>query len=229
MLNKTHQSGLADEVAIVPFSRRKFLGYVGATSALIATAGASCKKAKDFVNGIVLGSGDIGILNYAYTLEQLEAAFYIMVVANPYSKMTGQEKTYLTDVRNHEVAHREFFKAVLGGNAIPQLEFNFSSIDFHSRESVLKTAKTFEDLGVSAYNGAGPYISNPAYLTAAGKIVSVEARHAALIRELLQLNSFADSTVVNGMGLDVTNPPATVLLAAAPYLVSKIDMNHLPF
>ncbi len=224
-----HTFGLVEE-ATKPFSRRKFLGVVGAGSAVLATAAASCKKS-DVIDGLILGSGDIGILNYAYLLEQLEAAYYSKVVATMSGKSSEMAMTmeYLTDIRNHEVAHREFFKAVLGKNAIPELKFNFSSVNFSSMHSVLTTAKAFEDLGVSAYNGAGPYIMNGAYLTAAGKIVSVEARHAALIRELLDKNSFADSTVVNNMGLDVTRTPKEVLIQAAPYLFTRIDLNHLPF
>ena len=209
-------------------SRRRFFGYLGASSALIATA-SSCSKGHDHIPASFFGSGDVGILNYAYLLEQLEAAFYIKVMDEPYGKMTYYENTYLTDIRDHEVAHREFFKAAIGSSAIPSLTFNFSSIDFRSRESVLGAAKSFEDLGVSAYNGAGPYISSPDYLTLAGKIVSVEARHAALIRELLEQNSFADSTVVDNMGLDESNDARYVLLKAAPYLLTKIDLSHLPF
>ena len=218
------------EETIKPFSRRKFLGFVGAGSAVLATAGSSCKK-PDIIDGLILGTGDIGILNYAYLLEQLEAAYYSKVVATMSGKSSGMAMTmeYLTDIRNHEVAHREFFKAVLGKNAIPELKFNFSSVNFSSMKSVLNTAKAFEDLGVSAYNGAGPYLRNAAYLTAAGKIVSVEARHAALIRELLDKNSFADNTVVNNMGLDVTRTPREVLIQAAPYLFTRVNLNHLPF
>lgn len=65
------------------------------------------------------------------------------------------------------------------------MEFNFSAVNFRSRESVLTTARTFEDTGVGAYNGAGQLLRDPNYLLAAGRIVSVEARHAATLRDLL--------------------------------------------
>ena len=122
---------------------------------------------------------------FAYALEQLEAAFYIKVNASFYSNITSDEQQILTDIMNHEVAHRDFFKAALGSAAIQTLTFDFSSIDFTNRASVLGTAKALEDTGVSAYNGAGKYIQSADYLTLAGKIVSVEARHAAAIRDLL--------------------------------------------
>ncbi len=116
--------------------------------------------------GVNLGSGDIGVLNYAYAPEQLEAAFYTQVLLTPFdAKSMGM--FYLKQIRDHEIAHREFFKSALGSNAIPALEVNFSSINFKSRESVLNTAKAFEDLGVPAYNGAGPLLVNADYLTLA--------------------------------------------------------------
>lgn len=219
-----------NEGIIQPVSRRKFLGYVGATSALLATV-ASCKK--DSVatpsNGVDLGSGDVGILNYAYALEQLEAAFYLYVAAHPYTGITVQEQTYMNDIRNHEVAHREFFKAALAQNAIPSLEVDFTSINFASRESVLGTAKAFEDLGVSAYNGAGSLLKTPGYLVVAGQIVSVEARHAALIRELIAANSFADGSIIeDATGLDAVRKPSEVLPIAGTYIKTKIDASHLP-
>jgi hypothetical protein len=105
---------------------------------------------------------------------------------------------------------------------------DFSSIDFTSRTSVLGTAKAFEDLGVSAYNGAGKLITNPDYLVLAGKIVSVEARHAALIRDLISNGSFADSSVVDTNGLDKSRLPGEVLSIAGTYIKTKIDASRLP-
>lgn len=206
--------------------RRKFLTLVGGTASVAAVI-ASCKKDKNN-SGIDLGSGDIGILNYAYALEQLEAAFYTQVVMSLYSGISPTEQAYLTDIRDHEIAHREFFKAALGSNAIQDLEVNFSSINFSSRDSVLATAKAFEDLGVSAYNGAGKLITDPNYLLLAGKIVSVEARHAATIRDLISNGTFADNTVIDANGLDKHREPGEVLTIASAYLKSQIDASHLP-
>ncbi len=222
---------------ITPYGlqRRNMLKFFGASAAAI-TVGMSCKKNDNPSNsGLVnLGSGDVGILNYAYALEQLEAAFYLQVVATPYAGMSALETEYLTDIRNHEVGHREFFKAAITGAAptaiIPSLEVDFSTIDFTSRTSVLNTAKAFEDLGVTAYNGAGQLISTtgngPTYLTLAGKIVSVEARHAAIIAELLAPGTFAATTDANG--LDMARTPSQVLAIAGTYIKTKIDASNLP-
>ncbi len=215
--------------------RRNMLKFIGASAALI-TIGSACKKDDDPVpnGGVNLGSGDVGILNYAYALEQLEAAFYIQVVATPYSGMTALETEYLTDIRNHEVGHREFFKAAITAAApasiIPALTVNFSSINFADRTSVLNTAKAFEDLGVTAYNGAGQLISTtgngPTYLGLAGKIVSVEARHAALIADLISNGTFANTTDANG--LDMARTPPQVLAIAGAYITTQLDASNLP-
>lgn len=210
--------------------RRMLLKQALAFSSIAAIA-ASCNKNDDMVmsqDGIDLGSGDIGILNYAFALEQLEAAFYTKVAANPYNNIPAMELSLFKDIRDHEIAHREFFRKALGSKAIPDLEVDFSSIDFTSRSAVLATAKAFEDLGVSAYNGAGHLISSPDYLVLAGKIVSVEARHAAYIRDLISNGSFADNTVVDAMGLDTSRKPADVLMIAGAYIKSKINASNLP-
>lgn len=227
-------------------SRRRFLNYAGLSASALVFA-ASCQKGlnndslldpeslrsegggKDGGKAVVnLGSGDIGILNYAYALEQLEAAFYIQVIATPYSGISDKEMEYLTDIRDHEIAHREFFRNVLGDARIGGVIVDFSSITFSDRASVLGTAKAFEDLGVSAYNGAGELLESPDYLLFAGKIVSVEARHAAAIRDMISYGSFADSTVVDGMGLDVYRTPPEVLAIADTYIATKILFQNLP-
>ena len=212
--------------------RRDFLRYTGFAGTAVAAGSllglASCKDSDSNDDGVNFGSGDVAILNYAYALEQLEAAFYTQLIATPFSGMSGPESSLLKDIRDHEVAHREFFKAVLGADAIQNLEVDFSSINFASRDSVLNTAKAFEDLGVSAYNGAGRYLANGTYLLLAGKIVSVEARHAAYIRDLLQYGSFADSSIVNGDGLEVSRKPRAVIDIAKTYIRTKLNTNSLP-
>jgi hypothetical protein len=181
-----------------------------------------------------LGTGNVAVLNYALVLEQLEAAFYIRVTSSFYGGATAEERSILSDLRDHEVAHRDFLSGALGDAALPELEFDFGSIDFGSRTSVLTAARTFEDLGVSAYNGAGRLLSQDAegaaLLTVAGKIVSVEARHAAAIRTLLggDPRGFAGDDVVDANGLDVLRRPPEVFAAAGPFLRTQLDASGLP-
>ena len=225
---KTENSEMAVQTTM---ARRSFLKYAGAGAAsvgLLAVAG--CHK--DHViphGGIDIGSGDYGILNYAYALEQLEAAFYLQVALTPYSGITQAETTLLTDIRDHEVCHREFFKAALGAKAIQSLTTDFSKIDFSSRASVLGAAKAFEDTGVQAYDGAGYLIENSAYLTIAGKIVSVEARHAALIRNLLKDGDYAGSDMVDSNGLNSSLAIKQVLPIANMYLKTKVSASNYDY
>lgn len=211
-------------------SRRNLLKWGSATAATVAVSGVwlpnfgiSTALAAD------LGEGDIGILNYAYALEQLEAAFYTQVLETPYDGITEDETALLTDIRDHEVEHRDFLKGALADGAIPDLEVDFSAVDFSNKHSVLETARTFEDLGVSAYNGAGKLIENVDYLAEAGRIVSVEARHAAAIRDMISPDSvaFAGDDVVDENGLDVVNDPATVLAAADPFITTEVTAEAL--
>jgi len=198
--------------------RRDFLKYGGGALLAGSLLLESCKKDDDNSTpadtSLTLTNDDYGILNFAYALEQLEADFYNRVVVNSNfgSAFSMEEQALLRDIAAHEVAHREFFKAALGTKAIKGLTPKYGTLNFGDRTQVLATAKAFEDLGVSAYNGAGVYIKDASYLTLAGKIVSVEARHAAFIRELIFTstgsgNRFVDSDVVS---VDYTKIPGTL-------------------
>nr|WKN34258.1 ferritin-like domain-containing protein [Tunicatimonas sp. TK19036] len=238
MTQKEKQSTLLDPAGAS--SRRTFMKISGAAMAASGLILIGCDDEDEGMmmpdpdaDAVDLGSGDVGILNYAYALEQLEAAFYTAVMDNNFFPgATDMEKQILSDLQKHEVAHRDFFKAAINSvaDAIPALEVDFSSIDFDDRASVLGTAKVFEDLGVSAYNGAGQLITNVDYLVIAGKIVSVEARHAAAIRSILDSDatSFAGDDVVDSNGLDVARMPSEVLMAAAPFIVTPINASNLP-
>ncbi|WP_443946511.1 ferritin-like domain-containing protein [Pedobacter sp. AW1-32] len=217
--------------------RRSFLQYAGVSAAGMALVAAGCKKDRgypDTSTGATLDfKNDIGVLNYAYALEQLEAAFYVKVASAPPSSFTTAQKAYFQDIQFHEIAHREFFKNALSTAAIGSLEVDFSSIDFTSASSVLSAAMTFEDLGVAAYNGAGVRITTTDYLVLAGKIVSVEARHAAYIRDIISNGSFADLTTLTALGANVAGgldgalTPDKVLAAAGKYIKTKINVINL--
>ena len=216
--------------------RRAFLQYAGAGAAAMALVAAGCKKDRSpsMSFGATLDfKDDIGVLNYAYALEQLEAAFYIQVATNPPSSFTTAQKNYFQDVQFHEIAHREFFKKVLGTSAIGSLDVDFSSINFSDGASVLAAAKTFEDLGVAAYNGAGVRLKTDAYLVVAGQIVSVEARHAAWVRDQISNGSFADLSSLTTLGANVAGgldgalTPDKVLAAASKYIKTKINVINL--
>lgn len=212
-------------------ARRRFLKRTGGIAAAVAVGGGLSACDSIFGGGddggVVLDfSTDFGVLNYAYALEQLEAAFYAAVVGYAAfgTTFSAQERLVLQDIALHEAAHRDFFAAAipaLGGQAIPTLTTVFTSINFADRTQVLNTAQMFEDLGVGAYNGAGFYLRDPALLTLAGKIVSVEARHASAIRDLLSPRSGAFAPSAFDDALD----PVTVLGAAANYVAANFHLR----
>jgi Ferritin-like domain len=124
--------------------------------------------------------GDVGILNFALTLEYLESSFY--EEAKTRAKTSGELKGLVALLADDEQQHVEALTATikqLKGKPVAEPKFNF---DYSDTAGFLKLAQTFEDTGVSAYNGAGPSIKSKEVLAAAGGIVQVEARHAAAIR-----------------------------------------------
>jgi len=129
------------------------------------------------------GGGDVDILNFALTLEYLEAAFYTQAVKDT-PGLGGDTKKLAETLRDNEQEHVDALTASikdLGGKPVAAPGVNFGK-SFANEKSFLKTAQTFEDLGVSAYNGAAPQIKSKEVLGAAGGIVQIEARHAAAIR-----------------------------------------------
>lgn len=226
--------------------RRQFLKLSG-----IAIVGSgllfACSNDDDNNDGQVnpdvfdLGSGDLGVLNYAFALEQLEADFYTKVVNGSYwASAASVEKQVLLDLYYHELNHRDFFSAAIsaavGSNTsakLPTLEFDYGSLDFGDRNQVLGTAKVLEDTGVAAYNGAGRLLTNPEFLVLAGKIVSVEARHASAIRTLINPGSadFAGDDVVDPVtGLDRALDPSDIIAAvsATGFITTPFTANSLP-
>lgn len=129
------------------------------------------------------GGGDIEVLNFALTLEYLEAAFYAQALKDT-PRLSSDVKKLATEIRDNEDEHVDALKAAIeaaGGKAVKSPGVDFGAA-FASEKSFLKLAQTFEDVGVSAYNGAGPSIESAEVLGSAGSIVQIEARHAALIR-----------------------------------------------
>jgi hypothetical protein len=175
-----HQQTVVVETAdqlLQPKTRRSFLRLLatGGTAVLLPGMFAACDDDDGGPAGLGGGTGstvtldfsdanDVGGLNYAYALEQLEAAFYAQVVARSGAVLTADEASIMADIRNHEAIHAAFFRQVLGAGAIGALDMSrtFTSIDFASRTAVLTAARDFEDTGVAAYNGAAQYLKQGA-------------------------------------------------------------------
>ncbi|GAB3695309.1 hypothetical protein GCM10027592_17330 [Spirosoma flavus] len=230
------KQGLTDS-DFATFGRRNFLLYLG-TSAAAGVALSACQS--ELVDPTTRGAGrpgetidlgDIGyndttVLNFAYTLEQLESAFYTQVMLTPYAGMNGYERQMLMEMRDHEINHRELYRTLLGSAAIPNITPNFSMVNFNNRTSVLLTARTFEAIGTSAYNGSGKLLKDPENLALAGKIVSMEARHVAILSEMLSPMTayFAGNDIVSkDTGLGEARTPEEVLALARPYIYETIN------
>jgi hypothetical protein len=219
-------------------SRRGLLkwGLYGVGAAVMTTVPKTV-MAQASAKSLTFNADDIGILNFALLLEELEAAFYPAALSS--GKITNaKEIDYLRAIGNHEAAHVKFLRQVLGSNALFQtrdLSLNKAGLAalLRDRSKILNTAVTLEDLGVHAYNGAGPSLTNPTYLLAAGSIVSVEGRHAAGVRSLLNrpttetdserliqdsgLN--ADLNPVKGRAYDELYTPKQIVAAVASFKI----------
>jgi len=124
---------------------------------------------------------DIKILNYAYTLELLEAAFYNRAVKN--GILTGEVLATTKIVQAHENTHVNTLRTVLGKDArrIPKFDFRDTT---SNQDKFLDTAVALEDTGVKAYSGQATRIKQQAIIKTAVSILTVEARHAAQFRQL---------------------------------------------
>ena len=208
-------------------SRRKFIAVGGGTS--LAAFLAACGGGGDTTTMVTnadkeseptksggseteqFGKGDIGILNYALTLEYLEAAFYKDVVKSGLFK--GEELAVLKKFGAEEQQHVEALSGTvkkLGGKPAPMPKAEFP---LKSAKSVAELAGTVENLGAAAYLGQAGNIKSPEVLAAALSIHSVEARHAATLNTLLKLSITPDGAF--GKPADV----ATVLKSVEPFIV----------
>jgi rubrerythrin len=128
-----------------------------------------------------LPKGDVDILNYALTLEYLEAAFYKEAVSS--GELSGEAATFAQVVAAHEQAHVDALKQTLGSKAVKEPSFDFGGAT--GKAKFLRTAQVLEDTGVAAYQGQADRIKTPAVLTAAASILAVEARHAGWVRDII--------------------------------------------
>jgi hypothetical protein len=158
-------------------SRRRFLGLSAAGLAVALGVRAPTAAAR----GSALAANDISILNYALGLEYLQSSFY--TEAERSGALSGRTAAAARVVGAVERAHVAAFQSLLGAKAIKRPQFDFQGTT-EQQHAFLKTAVAFEDLAVAAYKGQAPRLQSDEVLTAAVGIHTVEARHAAWMREL---------------------------------------------
>jgi hypothetical protein len=162
-------------------TRAHFLRKAGLGAGAVLGGGALL-GALPGVASAAVSKSDIAILNYALTLEYLEAAFYAEAVSK--GKLSGETARFAKVVAAHERAHVAFLQGSLRRKAVAKPKFDFR--DTTSDQAKFQvTARTLEDTGVSAYLGQVANIRSTAVLKAAGSVLPVEARHAAWIRDII--------------------------------------------
>ncbi len=206
-----------------PTTRRNFVRLLGSGGAIMMMPGVFAACATTPGMGTTMTGGglafdlrsDVGIFRLVHTLEQLEAAFYTAVVASPSfaNFFNAGERELFTDLRDVEIVHREFLRTALGSQAVPDVTTSINATTLNSilasRDGIVGAARLFEHLGVSGLNGAGKYLQDARNLLLAGKFVSVEARHAAALRDLMPPagqnanTAFAGDDIIDGNGMDV--------------------------
>jgi hypothetical protein len=162
-------------------TRLGFLRKAGLGGAAIVGGSAFMGALPKLANAAAIPASDIAILNFALTLEYLEAAFYGEAVAG--GRLTGETRRFANVVHQHEQSHVDFLKKVLGAKAVAQPKFDFKGTTTN-QVRFQATSQLLEDTGVHAYLGQVGNIKSKPVLAGAGRILPVEARHAAWIRDL---------------------------------------------
>jgi len=167
------------------------------------------------------GPSDVTILNYALTLEYLEANFYAGALRK-FNKKAFQKAGYPAFVYERvralaaqEASHASFLAGALGDAATQPCTYRFP---YKTIPEFLALSRVLEGVGVSAYLGAAADITSDAYLTAAGSILTVEARHQAVISEIQGASGFPSP-------YDTPLDYSQVYSLAAPFIVSCPDTN----
>jgi rubrerythrin len=161
---------------------------------------------------------DLDVLNYALTLEHLEYAFYrdgvgLFAFGNDSRGQSIDDN--LAAIRDHEGEHVTTLTSVitdLGGTPVEEANYDFGDA-YGDATAFLATAMALENTGVSAYDGAAQFITDPDLLTAAGSIVAVEARHASYLNLINGENPFPAA-------FETPKSPAEILEIAGPFIVS---------
>jgi rubrerythrin len=200
---------LAEAEARARSSRRRFLLAAGAATGAFLIGPRTASAA--------LARSDVDILNYALGLEYLQAAFY--TEAEQGKALTGKTRRAANVVGAVERGHVAAFLKLLGSQAIKRPTFDFQGVT-ENQQAFLKTAVAFEDLAVAAYKAQAPRLQSDAVLAAAIGIHSVEARHAAWMREL-----FGITPAVKAFDRPASRAKINRIVASTHFIVSRPRMK----
>jgi len=148
-----------------------------------------------------------GALNMLLAAAQLNADFITRVVANPYVGMTTPESTYLTLIRDRNGALITALANIIHKNRLTTvLLFDFTTVDFSSKPTILALAQQFEDLTVQLVNGCIPLANDPDAALCLAKAGSVLARQSAIIRFLTDLPTAGTTQFASGLTAEALFP-----------------------
>ena len=208
-----HAVDVDGAIAEASHQRQLALSRRGLLAAAAAGAGALVLGRSEARAASGLSANDVGILNYALVLEYLQASFY--TEAERSGALSGKTAQAATVVGATERAHVKAFQKLLGSKAVKRPLFDFQGVT-EAQQAFLKTAVAFEDLAVAAYKGQAPRLQSNAVLAAAVGIHSVEARHAAWMREL-----FGITPAVNAFDRPASRAQINRIVASTKFVVSK--------
>jgi Ferritin-like domain len=192
-------------------SRRRLLGVMLAGAGTIMLTRATAARA------VGLSASDVDILNYALVLEYLQASFY--TEAERSGALSGKTAQAAHVVGATERAHVKAFLELLQSQAVKRPTFDFQGTT-GQQQPFLKTAVALEDLAVAAYKGQAPKLQSDTVLAAAVGIHSVEARHAAWMRQL-----FGITPAVNAFDEPASRPRVNRIVASTHFIVAKPRMK----
>jgi hypothetical protein len=217
------ETGVRDGIRLKRMHRREMLHSVGLATAALTT-GIAIGACDDNNGRSNAGDNiDTDILNFALNLEYLEAEYYLRAIGQQLSDgdrgmgagmvVGGSEvpftsgsliQQYANEIAEDELAHVRFLRSALGGAVVPAPDINFTDAfnaigfdPFADEFNFLLGAFVFEDVGVTAYNGAAPLITDKNILAAAASILAVEAYHAGEIRVVLFALGQANPTLID--------------------------------
>jgi len=217
-------------------NRRDLLRVIaaGGIGAWLSTAitGCASEVADPTVHVTFNFSSDQGVLNFTYVYLQFMADFYNRIGRSKYVGMTINENNRLSTLAYQKEIHRNALQQLTPGPRMDAALFDVHTVDFSSREAVLGFAQTFEDLGVATLNGLTPLLRDATNLTFIGKTKSGWARHAALIRDLIDIAAGTSRIgfvgTVDSRGLDQATTVSAALTLMRPYFRTTLSAIGAP-
>ncbi len=170
------------DAAAVGDTRAAFMRKAGLLGGGFLAASGAAAFAQVAKGATAANEGDIAVLNFALTLEYLEAEFYRKAMNGDFGRLNAGVQRFATLVHQHEQEHVDAIKATipqLGGKAVGMPKLKFPKLN---QRTFVRTAIVLEQVGVGAYGGAFPSLKLTPVKEAALAIHSVEARHAAYAR-----------------------------------------------